>query len=419
MTNLEKEPVEQSINSCQEEKIESIPNEKVEVIYPAEISGPQEKGEKDREGLEKFIKETQSEILLRMLSGGEGGLGLEDVERHDKEFAPKKMAEIESDAQKWVKDMPAKLHKVAEDPNAYKEYVRFLRENGREEEIMNEKDYTSILQELQRVCEKKDPVAEQWLRDYYEAKRLKSLIGVRGKEDGKEGEPVDDPYREIESRLILAQEQLKKEGLNEDAENLTKTIARIQKDTSGGKDPSDILLWDKEVDLYPPEELNGALKWYDKIDRAMLKVPFIGRYMARDYREPIRNAGGTIIRADGSREKFFTFTRFKKPGEKTRTDALFGGDYHYVIEPCPGDEVVSWEPSDRGKEIIMKAVGGSVSSLPDARSMGDSKIEYWADEFFTDNVEFDVKKREDKETGQIYSNARLIITSTPHKRSQQ
>ena len=404
-----------SKNENPEETKESVneASDKNDFKKSRQTSGPKEAGEKDKKELEEFITKTQSEILLRMLNGGKGGLGFEDIERHDKEFAPEKMAEIEKDAQKWVGDMPANLAKIAQDLDAYKNYVDFLEERGREKEAMSEKDYFSILEKLQKAFERKDPEVERMIREHYEASRIKSLIGVPSEKEREKGEPVDDPYLEIKKRLVLAQEQLKKEGLSEDAENLAKTIARVQKEIASGKEPSQILLWDKEVDKYP----KGEPTLFDKIDKAMLKIPLIGKYMARNYRESVRDAGGTIIRADGSKEKFYTFTHFKKPGEKKYIpNAPFSG-YHEVAEPQQGDEVVSWEPSEQGKQIIMEALGGSVSSLPGATSMGQSEIEYRTDEFSTtNNVEYDVKKRADERLGVIYSNARLIITSKPYKK---
>ncbi len=340
-----------------------------------------------------------------MLGGGKGGLGFEDVERHDKEFTPEKMAEIKRDAKKWTEDMPANLAEIAKDPDAYKNYVEFLKEAGREKEAMSEKDYSSILEKLRKAFKRKDPEVERIIREHYEASRIKSLIGVSSNKEREKGEPVDDPYREIERRLVLVQEQLKKNGLNEDAENLAKTIARVQKEIANGKEPSQILLWDKEVDEYTRKEPT----WLDKITK----------YIVADYREPVREAGGTIIRADGSKEKFYTFTRFKKPGEKKyNANAPFSG-YHEVTEPQPGDEVVSWEPSEEGKQIIMESLGGSASSLPGATSMGESKIEYWKDETFTDNVEYYVQKRIDPRLRSVYSNARLILKSAPHKRESK
>jgi len=449
--------------------------------------------------LEKFIKGTQSEILLRMLSGGKGGLGSEDIERHDKEFAPQKMAEIEKDAKEYVEGMPSALRKIISNPEALKKFAESFA-GAQEEDVRHELE--TILGGLEKDRNFKQRVEDQYIitriksfiapenpqkrkeefnkeeqlriqariskevekaigniqkSDFYELsnklyepakgfmpeRRIREIYleikrrieagekieifkntdedfrGVYEKlqDKAEKEERLENPYREIERRLISAQEKLEKEGLTEDAENLTKTITRIQRDISSGKNPGEILLWDKEIDSHPRKELSGALKWFDKIDKAMLKIPFIGRYMARDYREPVRDAGGTIIGADGSHEKFFTFTRFKKPGEKTHTDAFFGGDYDYVVEPGQGDEVVSWEPSDQGKQIIMEAIGGSVPSLPGARGMGDSGIEYRTSEFFTDYVEFDIKKREDVAAGQIYSNASLIIKSPPRKKA--
>ena len=498
MFNPDSEPSNQPKDNV-EKGAEIFSGEEIEITAPgAETNNPQEKGRQDKKELDKFMRSAESDALLQILEGKDPNALLKIVERHDKEFAPQKMTEIEKDAKECVEKMPDVLRNIINNPDALKQLTESFA--GAEEQDVRHKLET-ILMGIE-----KDPELKQWIEDQYVIKRIRSFISPEkpqkqeeefskeeqskiqsriSKEVGKAVEKIEkgdfyelsnklykpakgfmperrireiyleikrrieagekieifkntdedfrrvfeklqdkaekeermeNPYREIERRLISAQKKLKKEGLAEDAENLTKTIARVQRDISSGKSPGEILLWDKEVDLHPRKELSGVLKWFDKIDKAMLKIPLIGRHMARDYKEPVRDAGGTIIGADGSQDKFFTFTRFKKSGEKTHTNAFFGGDYDYVIEPGQGDEVVSWEPSDQGKQIIMEALGGSAPSLPGARSMGQTKIEYWKDEFFTDNVEFDVKKREDVETGQIYSNARLILKSAPRKK---
>jgi hypothetical protein len=380
------------------------------------VPNPKNAGENDLKELEKFVGKTQSEILFNILESGNGRLGVDDIRLHDEKFAPQKIAAIERDSQKWVDNMPANLDRMIEDPNNYKSYVEFLQANGRGNEIMDEKDYSALMEKLRTALAEKNPEVERMLRERYESDRLKSMIGAKTEAEKKE--PVDNPYREIEKRLLSAGEQLKKEGLNEDAENLTKTIKRIQKDIEEGKQPSEMLLWDIEVDEKPREEPKGIDKWLKKIDNAMLKTPLLGRYMSRDYRESVRKSGGTIIRANGSYEKFYTFTRFKKPEEKTRTNDLAGNDYDYLIEPQTGDEVVSWEPSKRGEEIIMKALAGAKkpeSTTGFGSSIGESGIEYWTSEYHTGNVEFRNRKNRDPETRQIYSYAKLGIFPPPNK----
>jgi len=372
-------------------------------------------GEKDGKELEEFIKKTQSEILLNILAGGNERIGVEDIRRHDTEFAPKKMAEIENDAQRWVENMPANLEKLSKDQNGYNAYAEFLKSNGRQKEIIPEKEFSEMIEKIKAALERKDLNTERLLKEHYEHQRLGSIIGVPT--ELEKHEPVENPYKEIERRLNLAQEELKKQGLDEDAENLGRTIARIQKETVDGKDPinHEILLWDKISDSRSPEEPTTLDKLAKKVDSWMLKIPLIGRYMSRDYRESVRPAGGVIIRADGSQEEFYTFSRFKKSAEKTHTNDLGGNDYDYRAELQPGDEVVSWEPSERGKNIIMEVLGGSNISTPNkfASSLGESNIEYWSSEFNTSNVEFKVRRGEDLENRQLYSIARLSIFPPP------
>lgn len=458
---------------------------------------PEELGKKDREDLEKFVRGAQSDALLRLFEGKSDESLLEVVERHDKEFAPQKMTEIEKDAKEYVEKMPDTLRKIIRDPDVLKQLTESFA-GAEEQDIRREL-------EVMLLGIEKDTEFKQWAEDQYVIRRLRSftnpekpqkqegefneeeqkriqekiskeakkLIEAKNfssifneiydlskgitsenrieeilsqiesgkvqrvfentdkdfrriyeklEEKAEKQERMENPYREIERRLLSAQKKLEQEGLHEDAENLTQTINRLRKETVNGKDPEnyEILLWNRNSDASPPYEPKGLEKLVEKIDSWMLKIPLLGRYMSRNYRESVRPAGGTIIRANGQKEAFYTFSHFKKPGEKTYTNDLGGGDYHYLTELQPGDEVVAWEPSERGKEIIMEALGGSNVSTPNkfASSLGESDIEYKSGEFSTNNVDFSVRRGENLEDRQFYSTAKLSLFPPPEKGSK-
>lgn len=376
--------------------------EEIKIETPP-ILEPTEAGKKDREELGKFMAETQSDILLKMLNGdSDERLGVDDVRRHDEEFAPKKIKDIEEDSERLVKKMPEMLAEIINDPNSYETYLDFLKSQGREGEAVGKEEHKKILQQLKAGLEKHDPKIESQVKDRYQEQRIKAMMGIEEKDNEKEGEPVEDPYREIEKRLLKAKKKLEQEGLDEDAKNLEQTIARMQSQMYRGEKP-DMLLWDKETDQYKKEKPKGIMKWI----------------LGRDYAEPVREAGGTIIRANGTREKFFTYTRFKKAGEKTHTKNLGGDDYHYILEPQPGDQVVSWEPSERGEKIIMDALGNSSKPKNEGGNTsgyGDSGIEYWSSEFNTSRVQ--IANRRENYIGKVRqtdSYAMLQIDSPPQK----
>jgi len=397
-------------------------NKKPDFSEKSSLVGPDRAGVKDSKQLENFLKNVQSEILLKKFGGDNSEqLGVNDIKLHDTEFYPKKMAEIERDSQAWVSDMPDILTKLKKDPAGYHTYVDFLKSAGRDKEIVSKEEYSTMLDKLETALERKDSEAERLIKEHYERKRLEALMGAATETEKQE--PVENPYKEIEKRLSIAEKQLKEAGLNKDAENLSNTIARLQKQIESGEYSDDILLWNEYIDS---SESHGQGIQTSKLENLILgvnsvmeKIPLIGKILKKmnvNYKENIRPAGGTIIRADGTYEDLFTFSRFTKNGEKTHTANLAGSDYDYVTELQSGDEIVSWQPSEEGKKIIMESLGGMAPSTPNkfASALGESNIQYWTSEFNADNVKFRVRHGEDLENRQFYSTARLQIFPPPY-----
>lgn len=370
----------------------------------------------DRAELEKAISHIQSHLLLEAMAGKESSLGIDDVRMHDSNFFPKKVLEIKEDAELFVNSLPELLKQVEADSEAYSRYVELMGTREDKAEIMNQAEYDAAIEDLREALESGNSRVQQALRDHYKEQRLRSLQQDAGVER-KEG-PVEDPYRAIEGCLKKAQQQLEQEGLHEDAQNLAATISRVQQEIAGGKNPSEIMLWYKTTTYKRSGSLDGMEKVIDKASGWITKVPGLRRLISKDYDEPVRPAGGLIVRGDGSHEEFYTYSRFKKKGEKTSTHDLAGNDYDYVTEPQPGETVLAWEPSERGKEIIMGALQGGSAPKDGkyATSMGQSGIEYWTSEYHTSNVEFKVKRTVDLNSNQAISYASLSLFPPPYRR---
>ena len=88
----------------EQEKIPEISKE-----LPNVMADPKDRGEKDRKETEKFMHDAMSDAVLKIFEGKDPGALLDVVSRHDKEFAPDKMAEIENDAKKYVARLPDAL----------------------------------------------------------------------------------------------------------------------------------------------------------------------------------------------------------------------------------------------------------------------------------------------------------------------
>ncbi len=231
------------------------------------------------------------------------------------------------------------------------------------------------------------------------------------REQAEEKERLNNPYREIQTRLKDAHDQLVEKGLQDDADNLQKTISRLDGQLKTGQQPAEVLLWSSRIDENN-HELNGPEKVMRKIDETMGRIPKVGWMFEPDTSmEQVRDRGGIIIRENGEYEEFYPRTRFIDSSEKIPRHRM--GRYDYMVGPQAGDEVVAWEPSEEAQRIITGVFGEEYRGAN--RHLGDTKLEYNTGDSSTDNVKLDVKSREEGR-GHIMLEGSIKLRRTPYKK---
>jgi len=207
-------------------------------------------------------------------------------------------------------------------------------------------------------------------------------------QEAAEKERQENPYREIIQRLTQAEAKMRNEGLQQDADELGKVKNWLADQVKRGYHPQEIPLWSKS---YPPSspDPGALLKLAGKLGLA--SSPF----------DPQREFGGVIL-GKGGFDRFSSFTKFHPDLKIDPLKAKWHGPPKSVASgeeiPAPqeGDVILSWEPSERAKQILAEIFGrdGAIedaSTHPNIGSQSTSNVEYVDTGGHSRHVQFNVR----------------------------